>query len=230
MLAIKNLNISVSKKTIVNHLNINLDSNQIVGLIAPNGYGKTTLLRAISGLNIVFTGDIKYLSYSPNNSTRNKYLKNCYFLQSNNTLYPDFTVSEHISLISKQWNSTQNINNILNLLKMNDYSNIKVEKLSLGMRQHLLIAMAIISDAKLILMDEPMNGLDPTSVSNVSDILLELKSQGKLILFSSHILNNIDQVCDRVIFLNNGNIHTEIVNQGDFSSKKIYDSIYNSKE
>ena len=126
------------------------------------------------------------------------------------------------------WDSQVEIRNVIEELEIADYINFPVKKLSLGMKQHVLIAMCIVSNAEIILLDEPMNGLDPTSIKKISSYLKKMKQDKKTILFSSHILSNIDAITDKVIFLKDKQVGYFLdKNKDELSSEDMYDQLYN---
>lgn len=125
------------------------------------------------------------------------------------------------------WKSTKSIEEVLTYLKMEKYKNKAVKKLSLGMKQHLLIAMYIISDAPVFLFDEPLNGLDPSSIKLVNQILRNYNEK-KTIMISSHDLFNIREVCNRAVFLKNGEISEDTRDLDKLDS--IYTNLFEKDE
>ncbi|MBC1522575.1 ABC transporter ATP-binding protein [Listeria aquatica] len=227
MITIENLSVKIGKNLILDHLSLKIRPSEIIGLVAPNGTGKTTLLRSISGLQKITSGKISIESYEMKEATTH-YCRSFFYLQNIDLLYPELTVIEHLRFVKYTWKSDQQIEQILDLLQMTAYQHKKISKLSFGMKQHLLIAMAIISDAPNILMDEPFNGLDPTSIHIVTRAIHSLAQTGKAFLFSSHILNHIDQTCSKVLFLQNKKIEY-ILDFSKFPDKKaeeIYHNLY----
>lgn len=198
MLYVNNISVTLKNTNIIKNLSLGINSGEIVGLVAPNGYGKTTLLKSIMKLNQIESGDISI----EGNSNKNKdYHKALFFFQNADSLYPNLNALDHLNFVKNAWKSKVEVNEVITDLKMSAYKNKKIRQLSLGMKQHVLLAMAIVSDAKLILMDEPFNGLDPSSVKTVSLLIKNMQAEGTSFLFSSHILNHIDQLCSKVFFL-----------------------------
>ncbi|WP_167628310.1 ABC transporter ATP-binding protein [Listeria valentina] len=227
MITIENLSVKLGKSLILDHLSLKISSGEIIGLVAPNGTGKTTLLRSISGLQKITSGKISLDSHDIKQADTN-YCRSFFYLQNVDLLYPELTVIEHLRFVKYTWKSDQQIDQILDLLQMTAYQHKKTSKLSLGMKQHLVIAMAITSGAPNILMDEPFNGLDPTSVHIVTRAIHSLAQAGKAFLFSSHMLNHIDQTCSKVFFLQNKKIEY-ILNFAETPSEKseeIYHNLY----
>lgn len=205
MLEINDIQVTLGKKIILNNLSLTIDKGEIVGLVAPNGYGKTTLLKTIAELEKIDRGNISLFGKDIHLNSC-EYRKLVFFSHSSDMLYQNLTVLDHLNFAKNAWESPKKVLSVISELQMNHYMNKKVKNLSLGMKQHLLFAMAIISNAQLILMDEPFNGLDPTSVRKVSKLIYYLSLEGKCFLFSSHILYHIDQICSKVFFLDDQKI------------------------
>lgn len=224
MLEIHNLTIGYKKNLILKQAELSVDSHKIIGLVAPNGTGKTTLLKSIPNLITPKKGTI-----SINNTTINKnrsyFLSHLIFLENNEFLYSDINVLRHLKYVKETWKSKVDINEVVDRLDMRHYLKKPIKKLSLGMKQHVLIAMCIISDAELILLDEPMNGLDPTSQIEVSYLLRDLRNSGKMIILSSHHLPNVSEICDSFLFMKNQSlILTENNEESDL--QKLYEEHY----
>ncbi|EHV0160827.1 ABC transporter ATP-binding protein, partial [Enterococcus faecalis] len=160
---VKELTVEYGNRTIIENLSMQAEFGEIIGLVAPNGTGKTTFFNAISGLIPKKNGNIS-LNKIDYNSRGATYLKELFFLESSKNLYDYLTPKEHLEYIKAAWKSNSDIEHIFEQLKMKEYQNRPIKKLSLGMKQHVLLAMYLASDATIFLLDEPFNGLDPTSV------------------------------------------------------------------
>ena len=226
MLTIKNIYVTYGEKIVLENIDIELNTSEIIGLVAPNGAGKTTLLRTIAGLIRPDSGEV-FLNGLTAKKNREAYYKTLYFVESNQTLYSNLKGIDHLNYVKSIWNSTVNIEKVIKDLAIAEYINTPIKKLSLGMKQQILIAMCIVSDADIILLDEPMNGLDPSNMKNISYQLTKLKNQNKLILFSSHILSNVDNISDKVLFLKNKKIEYLLdFEKETISSESIYDLLF----
>ena len=209
VLELKNVTKKLDNKDVINNVCFSIDENNIVALVGPNGAGKTTLLKLIASLLKPDKGTIKISGINIQKETK-KILSQVIFLQDSSILYEELTGYEQLKFIAKVRNKSKtDIQKVIDTLQISNYVNLKVKNYSLGMKQHLLLAIAILSKPKLILFDEPLNGLDPTSVLRFRRILKQLKSYGTTILFSSHILSEIDQIADNIIFISNGSIIKE---------------------
>lgn len=209
-LEVKNLTINYGTKTVLSNINFNIPDNTIIGLVAPNGTGKTTLFNAIIRFIPINEGDILIDGIVYKNTTKDvKALhKKITFFPDQAELYEDFTGVEHIEMYRDIWNpKSKKINEVIKRLNMSDYVKNKVRTYSLGMRQRLCFAMMIAADTKIMFMDEIMNGLDPVNVELVSSVLQEIKEEGKIIIVASHLLENLDDYADQIYFLNEQQIY-----------------------
>lgn len=214
MLRIKGITQSFGKHTVLDTITLDISSGEIVGLVAPNGTGKTTLLNIIMNFLKPDKGQITYknkLDYS----TKKKEIqmrKNLSFLPEIDDLYQELTGSEHINYYARLWKqSSKEVDQIINRLHMAHYVKNPVKTYSLGMRQRLCFAMMLAADTEVMLMDEVMNGLDPDNVNLLTDELITLKKRGKIIIIASHLLDNLDLYSDRVLFLKDGKVALESV-------------------
>ncbi|WP_217585979.1 ABC transporter ATP-binding protein [Lentibacillus saliphilus] len=211
VLHVTGLNKSYGKEKVLDNLSFNIKENQIVALVGPNGSGKTTLLNIITGLLEADAGDIKLFNMSPKNPDIFKQIS---YMQDNSVLYDYLTGYDHLQFIGDiQGCTKQQILTAAERVGSAHYLNKKVSKYSLGMKQHLLLTMAILNNPKLLIMDEPLNGLDPTSTIRIRNLLLDLHKEGTSILLSSHNLSEIDRVTSHILFLKNGRLIEEDISK-----------------
>ncbi|MFT9470283.1 ATP-binding cassette domain-containing protein [Leuconostoc pseudomesenteroides] len=216
-LLLENLILSYDrKKTIINDLSMGLESGSVVGLVAPNGTGKTTLMRGINKDIALTSGQIVL----PNNET-------VFFLENQDALFPMLTVKEMFEYVAKSWKSEMTSNAIIDLLKISSYVNKRISNLSLGMRQMVMIGVYLIVDADIMLFDEPINGLDQVNMSIISNVMLQLKKQNKIVIVSSHLLDNLSQFVDEFWYLKQGKIIKNLKNTNNILKiKHDYEIIY----
>lgn len=227
---VTDLTVKYKEKVILKNINLEITQSEIIGLVAPNGTGKTTLLRAISGLIQPQEGSVSIEGKTVHDD-REAYYKKLYYVESNHTLYPNLNGMDHLSYVKSVWESSIDVEVVIRKLGISDYINKPIKKLSLGMKQHILLAMCIVSDADVILLDEPMNGLDPTSMRIISKYIEEMKKDDKIFIISSHILSNIDTITDKVLFLKDGNIvHSIDSKKNGESSENVYNKLYGMEE
>lgn len=199
LLSVNDLNKSIKNKPILKDISFQMNSGEIVGLIGGNGAGKTTLMKSIIGLINYQSGEIITNISSDVNST------SIGALIESPGIYPYLSGYDNLKLFNESRNK-DDINNIITKLKMNDYISKKAKTYSLGMKQKLGIAMALLNNPQLIILDEPMNGLDPRAVKDVRDVLVELSGKGVAILISSHILSELIKITDSLLIIDRGEI------------------------
>lgn len=193
-----------------------LKSSHIVGLVAPNGTGKTTLMRGINKDILITSGQI-VLS---NNET-------VFFMENQDALFPMLTVNEMFKYIAQSWKSKVSSDSVINLLKISNYTNKKIASLSLGMRQMVMIGVYLIVDAEVMLFDEPINGLDQVNMSIISNVMLDLKQKNKIVIVSSHLLDNLSQFVDEFWYLKGGTVVKSLPNTNNIIKFKAdYENIY----
>src|SRR5690625_1242284 len=209
-LDVRNLTIRYGDHTVLSEVNFNIEDGSIIGLVAPNGTGKTTLFNAIIRFIPIHEGSITIDGREYKNTSKDikELHKIVTFFPDQAELYEDFNGYEHIQMYRDIWNKDKkNIDDIISRLNMESYVKNKVKTYSLGMRQRLCFAMMIAANTKVMFMDEIMNGLDPVNVELVSNVLREIKEDGKIIIVASHLLDNLDEYADEIFFLNKKDVY-----------------------
>lgn len=204
ILHLQNVQKKYKNHQVIDYVNLKIDQPGIWALVGPNGVGKTTLLNCICNITPINAGSIELLEESHRNYN---VFKKVSYLQDNSILFHYLTGYDHIKYVCDIHRlPNERIQEVVQYLGMDSYIGKKVGAYSLGMKQHLLVALAIINRPKLLLMDEPLNGLDPSSAILIREILLELVEQGTTIILSSHNLAEIDRVTNQILFLKDGKI------------------------
>lgn len=220
ILFVENVSFQFKKQVIFDQANLTIDEPGIYGLIGPNGVGKTTLLHLISDLYKPNNGKIEIFEKS--NSERSL-LKEFSFVQDSSVLFPYLSAYDHLYFVSDMHGiDKQEIERTAEFLGMTGYLNKKVKTYSLGMKQRLLLATGLIKKPKLLLLDEPLNGLDPTSTILLREALLESAKSGMTVLVSSHNLSEIDKITAGNFYIKDKNVVYEESSQ----SKKEYIVLY----
>ncbi|MEJ7169948.1 ABC transporter ATP-binding protein [Staphylococcus epidermidis] len=200
LLTLKKISKNIKSKKILKDVSFTLSSGNIIGLVGGNGAGKTTLMKVILGLSSYQSGTLKSYTTKKSNDIG--------ALIESPGLYPFLTGFENMKLINED-KDTNNIQQIVDKLEMNDFIHNKAKTYSLGMKQKLGIALSLLNHPKLVILDEPMNGLDPKSVKNVRETIIGFKNQGVTFLISSHILSELVKVTDSILIIDQGEIIKE---------------------
>ena len=198
----KNVYKKIASKVIINDLNLKLYEGDILGFIGSNGAGKTTSIKLLLGLQASNGGSIKICNYDLKSSFEHA-IKNVGAIIENPDLYMYLTGYENLKIASKYYNiSKERIDTVVKIVGLEKRIHDKVRKYSLGMRQRLGIAEAILHKPKILILDEPMNGLDPEGINDLKKILTYLANKEKMAIFiSSHILSELETICNRICIL-----------------------------
>ena len=207
ILKIENLKKEYNKKIILNNINLNVKEGRIYGFLGPNGAGKSTTIRIILGLIKEYNGDIKIFNC---NLSKNR----IEILERIGALVESPEYYEHLSAYDnlKVWAIMKNvalsiIDEVLNIVNLYNNKDKKVKNFSLGMKQRLGIAQALINNPDFLILDEPTNGLDPMGIREIRNLIVSLsKKHNKTILISSHLLSEVERMVDDVGIINNGNL------------------------
>lgn len=225
ILEVKNVQKSIGNKKIIKDISFSIKEGEIFGFLGPNGAGKTTTIRMIVGLISPNKGSIKVAGYDIKKDTQMA-LKNLGAVVENPELYNYMTGMQNLMQLARINPSiTKNdIDEIVELVGLKNRINDKVKKYSLGMKQRLGIAEALLSKPKLLILDEPTNGLDPSGIKEFRDLIKKLAKENNMSVFiSSHLLSEVQQLCDTVAFIDNGEIKSiESVNSStSFSTEDV---------
>lgn len=211
ILSVKNIHKSYGKQKVLQDISFDITEPEIIALVGPNGSGKTTLLSVITNLLHADSGGVTLLGKTNKNPN---IFKEISFMQDNTVLYDYLTGYDHLQFIGDvQSLSKEKIMDTATRVGMDGYLHKKVGNYSLGMKQHLLLTMALVNKPKLLFLDEPLNGLDPTSAIRVRELLLDINQNGTAILLSSHNLGEIDRVTSQILFLKDGQLIKEDISQ-----------------
>lgn len=207
VLEVNNLKKSLGKREIIKNLSFSIEEGEIFGFLGPNGAGKTTTIRMLVGLIHPNEGSIKICGYDLKNDTE-KALKEVGAVVENPELYKYLSGRENLMQIARIRNiSKEDVEDTIRLVGLEDRINDKVRKYSLGMKQRLGLAASLLSKPKLLILDEPTNGLDPSGILDFREIVKKAaKEKGIAVFISSHILSEVQHLCDRVAFINHGTI------------------------
>ena len=208
IIEIKDLTKRFNQRIAVNSVNFNIDSGEIFGLVGPNGAGKTTTMRMLVTLLKPDQGEIYVGGYSVRNHP-NDVRRQIGFMPDSFGVYGDMTVQEYLDFFGAcyQIHPQQRAHLITDLLDLVDLGHRRtdmVDTLSTGLKQRLGLARVLIHDPSILVLDEPASGLDPRARVEIRELLLEVARLGKTILFSSHILADVGELCTRVGIIEDG--------------------------
>lgn len=212
----------LKKKEILRGISLSVKQGEVFGYLGPNGAGKTTTIKCILGLIFPEKGSIEIFGH-PHFSPKAK--EKTGFLPENPYFYDHLTASEFLDYYSqlfliKKEEKEEKIKSLLRLVDLEGSADLQLRKFSRGMLQRIGMAQTLLNDPSLVFLDEPLGGLDPLGRKEIRDIIVRLKDERKTVFLSSHILQDIEMICNRVAIIVNG----EIINQGalqDLVSEKI---------
>jgi ABC-2 type transport system ATP-binding protein len=195
-------------KKILNGISLEVHGGEIFGYLGPNGAGKTTTLKCVLGLIFPDEGHIEIFGQS-NLSVRAK--ERIGFLPENPYFYDHLKAEEFLSFYSdltmmKKENKPAKIQSLLKMVGLEHAAGLQLRKYSRGMLQRIGLAQALVNDPSLVLLDEPLGGLDPLGRKEIRDVIVRLREEGKTVFLSSHILQDIEMICDKVAILVDGRI------------------------
>ena len=215
---VRNVSKSINAKEILHNISFDIYEGEIVGLVGPNGAGKSTLLKIMTGLYTLETGEIYYYDYNLKKDFE-KAMSIIGTLIEDPALYKNLSGKNNLKLFKSMFKGIdeETISEIVKIVEMEKYLGKKFKTYSLGMKERLGIANALINKPKILILDEPTNGLDPVGVKNIMNMLKNMKDT--TIIISSHMLNEIEDLCTKIIFINNGKV-VGIKNKNTESNKK----------
>ena len=202
ILSLKNLDKKFGRVHAVNNLSFDIQKGNVYGILGPNGSGKSTTLGII--LNVVNKTSGEFSWFDGNLSTHQALKKVGAIIERPN-FYPYMTAVQNLSLICKIKDiSTENINEKLKIVNLFERRNSKFKTYSLGMKQRLAIASALLNNPEILILDEPTNGLDPQGIHEIREIIQKIAKNGTTILLASHLLDEVEKVCSHVVVIREG--------------------------
>lgn len=218
-------------------VNMHIEKGDIYGFVGENGAGKTTVIRIVTGLAAPTSGEYSAFGINYKDKTFIKEKEKMAAIVEAPSLNKNMTALENLKIQSYITNCNKSVDEMIELIKRvglnyDEIKNKKVGNFSLGMRQRLAIAVVMLSDPELIILDEPMNGLDPQGFKEVRDIITKLNEEGVTFLISSHILAELEKICNKIGFISHG-VLLEETSMDDLhkkSQKKVIVDIINSED
>ena len=206
LLEVQNLEKQFSSQKAVDNISFSLEEGSIFGLLGPNGAGKTTLIRMITGIFYPDSGSIQFdgRPFSAEND-----IINIGYMPEERGLYKKMKIGEHALYLAQLKGLSRNdamkaVKEWFERLEMQSWWNKKVEDLSKGMSQKLQFVTTVLHRPKLIILDEPFSGLDPVNANLIKDEIYDLAKNGSTIIFSTHRMEQVEEICDHIILVNKG--------------------------
>ncbi|MCY9018015.1 ATP-binding cassette domain-containing protein [Priestia megaterium] len=212
ILDVKSVSKKVRRRHLVKEVSFQINEGEICGLLGPNGAGKTTLIRLLTGL-IKPTGGEVFINNKTILSQRKEALQSVGAIVESPIFFSYMTGKENLTNLARlhsfstKQERQQRVKEVLDIVGLTGRENDKVRTYSLGMKQRLGIAQALLGDPDLLILDEPANGLDPMGVRELRELLFTLKRDyNKTILISSHLLDELQRVCDQIVVMREGEL------------------------
>ncbi|MDZ4844238.1 MAG: ATP-binding cassette domain-containing protein [Chitinophagales bacterium] len=205
ILSLQNINKSFGDKKANDNISLEVRENSIFGMLGPNGAGKTTLIRIITNIMVADSGSIT-LNGQPLGRAHNELIG---YMPEERGLYKKMKVGEHLIYLARLKNlskkvAKEKVNFWLEKFNITDWYEKRVEELSKGMQQKVQFIATVINDPKLLILDEPFSGLDPINTNLLKDEIQELKRKGTAIIFSTHRMEQVEEICEDIALINNG--------------------------
>lgn len=203
---IKNLTKKFKDELVLDNININFESGRIYGIVGKNGSGKSVLLKILCGFYLPTEGEILQDGY--NYISRNEFPKNTRALIDYPAFLPDLSGLENLVMLAKIQNkiSKEDILELMKKLNLFNQKDKQFKKYSLGTKQKLGIAQVLMENPDLIILDEPLNGVEKESAEIIRNILIEEKNKGKIIVIATHIKDDVEMLCEEVFKMEDGKI------------------------
>ncbi len=202
ILTLKNLTKHYGKVKAVNDLSFTIEKGNVYGILGPNGSGKSTTLGMVLNVVNATSGDFKWFDGS---DTTHNALKKVGAIIERPNFYPYMTAAQNLQLVCTIKDvDPKKIEEKLEVVHLLDRKDSKFSTFSLGMKQRLAIASALLNDPEILILDEPTNGLDPQGIHQIREIIKNIASGGTTILLASHLLDEVEKVCSHVVIIRNG--------------------------
>lgn len=219
MIQTKNLNKSYKKQEVNKDISLLVPKNSIYGLLGPNGAGKSTLLKMLTGMINPTSGEI---IYKEKPWSRNDLLEIGSLIEQS-PIYENLTARENLKVRTLLYNLPDSrIEDVLEIVNLTNTGNKKASKFSMGMKQRLGIAIALLNNPKLLILDEPTNGLDPIGIGDLRELIKSFPKKGITVIISSHILSEVEQIADYIGIIANGQLWYQEKVQEDIDLEKLF--------
>lgn len=219
ILEVRNLTKQFKSQIAVNNISLKIEENTVYGLLGPNGAGKSTTLKMISGIIRPTSGEIYY----DGKKWSRESLQEIGTLIEMPAIYENLTAYENLQVRAKLFGlPDERIREVLEIVDLRNTGKKKAGQFSLGMKQRLGIAIALLNNPKLIILDEPTNGLDPIGIEELRELIRNFPKKGITVILSSHILSEVEQVVEKVGIISNGVLGYEGTISNDQSLEELF--------
>ena len=209
MIEVRNLKKTYGSKTVLKGVSFDVKEGEIFGLLGPNGAGKSTTVKILTGRLLPEYGEVRVMGADVVKDKRSILNQTGNVPEASN-LYDRLTVRQNLEFYKKLYEcKTDRVDDLLNMVRLISEKNTQVKKLSKGMKQRVLICRALLHKPRVLFLDEPTSGLDPASADDILNLLEKLNKEGMTILLTSHNMEEVDRLCHRVAFLDNGEVAAE---------------------
>jgi ABC-2 type transport system ATP-binding protein len=210
IITIRNLEMNFGEKQVLKGINLDVYRGQIIGYIGPNGAGKSTTIKIMLGLVEGYTGEVRILGQDISYGNI-EYKKKIGYVPETAEIYDSLTAREYLTFIGELYgldyeSVDKKAQKLMKILGIEEVYDSRMTSYSKGMKQRVLIISSLLHNPDILFWDEPLSGLDANSVMIVKEILSELVAQGKTIFYSSHIMEVVEKVSNRIILINNGQV------------------------
>lgn len=220
VITIQDLKMSFGEKNVLNGVNLNVYEGQIIGYIGPNGAGKSTTVKIMLGLVEGYSGEVRILGRDIADGNI-EYKKRIGYVPEIAEIYDNLTAREYLTFSGELYglayeNADEKARKLMKSFGLEEVYDTRITSYSKGMKQKVLIISSLLHNPDILFLDEPLSGLDANSVMVVKEILAQLAAQGKTIFYSSHIMDVVEKISNRIILLNGG----QVVADGSFDELK----------
>jgi ABC-2 type transport system ATP-binding protein len=225
---------------VLNNINLDIKPGEIIGYIGPNGAGKSTTIKILTGIISDFDGEASVLGYDIRKETI-EIKRRIGYIPENAALYETLTPLEYLHFIGQLYSLDKNLTDtkakeLLNVFELANHVDSRMTTFSKGMKQKVLLIAGMIHNPSILFLDEPLSGLDANAVILVKEILTQLKHNGKTIFYSSHLMDVVEKISDRIIIINKGEMiangtYAELNSQAHSGSlEQLFTEITGNKE
>lgn len=217
---LKDLHMSYGSKEVLKGINLEVHKGEIIGYIGTNGAGKSTTIKIILGIVEGYTGAVKVLGRDIS-INRTEYKRKIGYVPEAAEIYDNLTAAEYLTFIGELYglgyeSADRKAKRLMEILGIGSSYNSRINSFSKGMKQKVLIISSLLHNPDILMLDEPLSGLDANSVMVVKEILTQLSNQGKTIFYSSHIMDVVEKISNRIVLLNDG----QVMADGSFDELK----------